>query len=154
MFSSISKSNPPIFNSFKFLFKIILSFVKLFFLNTSLKLLNSNSLHIFINSSSLKLSNHSFFGIEKLIDASFLIVANVLEKIASSSPSIIKLIILSVILFSFFSLQISLNFSILVWINLYIFSILWKRLSKVVAVFSPIPFIPIILSDVSPLNPL
>jgi len=74
-------------------------------------------------------------------------VASVFENKASSSPSLIKLTIRSVKPRDFNSLSPFLS-------DLYIFSIVPNFEIRVVAVLSPIPLIPIILSDGSPLRPL
>ncbi len=121
------------------------------FVNLIPKVLKSSSLNKVFTASLSTPSLNSFSGNLKSIGASRRIVANILLNSASSLPSFNNFIIRSVIpifLKDLYSSFLSLsNF-------LYISSIVPKFEMRVLAVFSPIPFIPTILSEGSPLNPL
>ena len=90
---------------------------------------------------------HFSSGNTNLTGASSLIVANVFEKIASSSPSIKRFFILGVT-----PVTVKLSFSFFSF--LYIPSIVPQSRIRFVAVLAPIPFIPTMLSDGSPASPL
>ena len=122
------------------------SFPKIVFsLGASVRNSNSeNSASIFLRSI---FSAKVFWGSEKSIGASGRIVANIFENSASSSPDFKSSTILGVI----FALR---NFSSPFFNSAFIFSIVPKFEMRIVAVFSPMPFIPGILSDGSPLKPL
>ena len=94
-----------------------------------------------------KASFHVFSGTRKSIGASRLIVASIFENNASSSPFFISSKIRGVIPASRQVKLDAFNFS-------YIFSMVPNSFMRMVAVFSPIPLIPIMLSEGSPRSPL
>ncbi len=113
----------------------------------SIMLRNSSSRNNFSTWLISKFSRNVFSGNTKSIGASRRIVASVFENSASSSPSSRSFKMRSVTPAAF-------TFSGFFLRTLYIFSTVPNEVMRVVAVFSPMPAMPIILSDGSPRRPL